>query len=142
MYRRGKAKNGDLDLIISVYSGSVTGILEKLTEILINKGYLKRKLWHSSEVKVRKQPSEKSTGRTKQAFDNFEKVTYGSNIRRRIKIKLILHLLLLVYLCICSTIHWNTSTSWFDYCTTYRITYGYFRLDWLSSIWACYSRLC
>lgn len=73
--RRGKQKSGDLDLIISKSKGSVSGLLDKLTTRLIQKNYLKQKLWHSSEVKKAKTvkvPGVKVSN--KQIFDGFEKV--------------------------------------------------------------------
>jgi hypothetical protein len=54
----------------------MSGILDKLTERLINKGYLKHKLWHSAEVVNVKRPipSSERPSERKHVFDNFEKV--------------------------------------------------------------------
>lgn len=73
-YRRGKTKNGDLDLLISNKRGSVQGLLNKLLNILTKQGYIKHKLWHSSELNDRKQrnTSTKLVG-SRQKFDDFEK---------------------------------------------------------------------
>ncbi|GAA5809014.1 hypothetical protein MFLAVUS_002415 [Mucor flavus] len=64
-YRRGKEKNGDVDLLVSS-SKSVTGLLDQLTKCLITKGYLKHKLWSSSQE-----------SQTRRLTDNFEKPSTG-----------------------------------------------------------------
>jgi hypothetical protein len=63
-----------LDLLVSKPTNTVSGLLEKITTRLIEKNYLKHKLWQSSEVKKlkTKAPSVKVSG--KQIFDGFEKV--------------------------------------------------------------------
>jgi hypothetical protein len=69
--------NGDLDIIISSHSGSIQGLLNKLTERFSDMGYLKYKLWHSSEVKPHKKANlgRSSVGK-KQVFDGLEKVNF------------------------------------------------------------------
>lgn len=72
MCRRGKLNNGDVDLLISS-NRSVHGLLDKLLERLIDRGYLKHKLWSSSEFK------ETQNGKgyyNRRIMDNFEKVSY------------------------------------------------------------------
>ncbi|KAI8090613.1 hypothetical protein BDF21DRAFT_411667 [Thamnidium elegans] len=60
-YRRGKEKNGDVDLLVSS-SKSVTGLLDQLTKRLITKGFLKHKLWNSTR-----------DSQNRRLIDNFEK---------------------------------------------------------------------
>ncbi|KAL0135020.1 hypothetical protein V8B55DRAFT_1556564 [Mucor lusitanicus] len=72
-YRRGKTKNGDVDLIISSKRAeNMRGFLNKLTQRLIEKGYLKHKLWHSAEIKKLNHAERPSVG-GRQQFDNFDK---------------------------------------------------------------------
>ncbi|EPB90105.1 hypothetical protein HMPREF1544_03081 [Mucor circinelloides 1006PhL] len=72
-YRRGKAKNGDVDLIISSEKvEKMRGFLSKLTQRLIEKDYLKHRLWHSAEIKKFNHIERPSVG-GRQQFDNFEK---------------------------------------------------------------------
>jgi len=74
-YRRGKAKNGDVDLIISSEKvEKMRGFLSKLTQRLIEKDYLKHRLWHSAEIKKFNHIERPSVG-GRQQFDNFEKVS-------------------------------------------------------------------
>ncbi|CAO3629478.1 unnamed protein product [Mucor hiemalis] len=89
-YRRGKTKNGDLDLLISTKRGSVQGLLNKLLNLLIDEGYIKHRLWHSSELKDRKQRNINTKLRgSRQKFDDFEKcfcafVQPSSGIHRQV----------------------------------------------------------
>lgn len=55
------------------------GLLNKLLNILTEQGYIKHKLWHSSELTDRKQrnTSTKLVG-SRQKFDDFEKVNVMS----------------------------------------------------------------
>ncbi|KAL7312998.1 hypothetical protein PS15m_008700 [Mucor circinelloides] len=72
-YRRGKTKNGDVDLIISSEKAEkMRGFLSKLTQRLIEKNYLKHKLWHFAETKRSNHMERPSVG-GRQQFDNFEK---------------------------------------------------------------------
>ncbi|KAI8984213.1 hypothetical protein BDF20DRAFT_858641 [Mycotypha africana] len=73
-YRRGKENNGDLDIILSSRSGSVSCLLDRLIDSLMGKDYLKYKLWHSTEVKAYRKPAipSKKPG-AHQTFDSFEK---------------------------------------------------------------------
>lgn len=99
--RRGKQKNGDLDLIISKEAGSVGGLLDKLTTQLIQKNHLKHRLWHSSEVKKSKR--QKVPGvrvSSKQIFDGFEKV----NIAHSIVIAFVINPCEKVLLCVFTTV--------------------------------------
>ncbi|CAO3652141.1 unnamed protein product [Mucor fragilis] len=72
-YRRGKTKNGDADIIISSKNaGNMIGFLNKLTQRLAERGYLKHKLWHSTEIRKLNHKERPSVG-GRQQFDNFEK---------------------------------------------------------------------
>ncbi|GAA5801239.1 hypothetical protein HPULCUR_006683 [Helicostylum pulchrum] len=64
-YRRGKEKNGDVDLLVSS-SNSVAELLDQLTKRLITKGYLKHKLWNSTQE-----------SQNRRLTDNFEKPSTG-----------------------------------------------------------------
>jgi hypothetical protein len=78
IYRRGKTKNGDLDLLISSHHVPVNGLLDKVTDRLISKGYLKHKLWKSTEINNRKHKRKIQTpAGSRQVFDDFEKVVHG-----------------------------------------------------------------
>lgn len=66
--RRGKEKNGDVDLLVSS-SKSAAGLLDQLTKCLIAKGYLKHKLWSSTQE-----------SQTRRLTDNFEKVNICNNM--------------------------------------------------------------
>ncbi|GAN06532.1 DNA polymerase beta [Mucor ambiguus] len=73
-YRRGKTKNGDVDLIISSKNAeNMRGFLNKLTQRLIEKDYLKHKLWHSTDIKNLAHAERPSSVGGRQQFDNFEK---------------------------------------------------------------------
>lgn len=52
----------------------MTGFLNKLTQRLAEKGYLKHKLWHSAEIKKLNHTERPSVG-GRQQFDKFEKVS-------------------------------------------------------------------
>jgi hypothetical protein len=107
LYRRGKTNNGDLDVVISNQNGRVHGLLNKLINSLIIGGYLKHKLWNSTEVREKKQKHNaiRLPG-SRQVFDDFEKVTFFKFKYVIFKLKICV-----VFLCISSTIYEDSSPS-------------------------------
>ncbi|KAG2203638.1 hypothetical protein INT47_011732 [Mucor saturninus] len=73
-YRRGKTKNGDLDLLISSHHVPINGLLDKVVNVLVQSGYIKHKLWKSTDNNNSKQQKKlHGTSGSRQIFDDFEK---------------------------------------------------------------------